>query len=439
MGEKSHGGAEYFVTFIDDHSWYAWVYPLKKKDQVFEQFVKWKTQVEKSSGRKLKKLRSDNGGEYTSTVFENYLKSDGIQHEKTIPKTPQQNGVAERLNRTLVEMSRSMLLDAKLPTKYWAESVSTAVYLRNRCPTEAVKDKTPYEAWYGKKPKVDHLRVFGCDAYTHVPKDERGKFDSKAKKCVHLGYGETTKGYRLFDPSKDKVIYSRDVRFNETMKTDIDSDTCKSTDERVIIDFSSHNEEPEESAGAPSSETPSESNQIRRSIRQRRQPDYYMRERTYLTLAQEPTSFKEAVTSPEKSKWTNAMKSEMKSLKDNDVWDLVELPAGREAVGSKWVFKLKTGADGTVERYKARLVAQGYTQKYGTDYDETFCPVVRQESLRVLLTLSVRYGFKLHQVDVTTAFLNGNLEEEVYMAQPDGFVSTGNEHLVCKLKKASMG
>ena len=150
MGEKSYRGAEYFVTFIDDHSQYAWVYPLKTKHQVYEEFQKWKIQVEQSSGRKLKRLRSDNGGEYTSTVFKNYLESEGNQHEKTIPKTPQQNGVAERLNRTLLEMSRSMLIDAKLSKKYWAKSVSTAVYLKKTVSTKAVKDKTPYEAWYGR-------------------------------------------------------------------------------------------------------------------------------------------------------------------------------------------------------------------------------------------------------------------------------------------------
>ena len=195
MGEKSQGGAEYFLTFVDHHSRYAWVYPLRTKDQVFERFVQWKALVEKSSGKKLKILRTDNGGEFTSTQFEDFLKTEGIRHERTIPKTPQQNGVAERLNRTLVEMSRSMLLDAKLSKKYWAESISTAVYLRNRCPTKAVMGKTPYEAWHGQPPAVDHLRVFGCDAYAHVSKDERGKLDSKAKKCVLLGYGDTAKGY----------------------------------------------------------------------------------------------------------------------------------------------------------------------------------------------------------------------------------------------------
>ena len=129
----------------------------------------------------------------------------------------------------------------------------------------------------------------------------------------------------------------------------------------------------------------------------------------------------------------------MKSMESNDVWELVELPAGRKAVGSKWVYKVKTGADDSVKCYKARLVAQGFMQKYGSDYDETFCHVARQESLRVLIALSVQYGLKLHQVDVTTAFLNGNLEEEVHMTQPKGFVTKGEENRICKLKKSIYG
>ena len=148
IGETSIGGAEYFVTFTDDKSLYTWVYPLKTKDQVFDRFLEWKALVENSSGKKLKTFRSDNNGEYTSNRFETYLKDEGIRHERTIPGTPEQNGVAERLNRTLVESTRSMLLDARLPHKFWAEAISTAAYLRNRCPTRAVKEMTPYEAWH---------------------------------------------------------------------------------------------------------------------------------------------------------------------------------------------------------------------------------------------------------------------------------------------------
>ena len=129
----------------------------------------------------------------------------------------------------------------------------------------------------------------------------------------------------------------------------------------------------------------------------------------------------------------------MQSFKENNVWDLVELLKGRKAIGSKWVYKVKTGADGLIECYKARLVAQGFSQKYGDDYDETYCLVVSLESLCALIALGVQYGLKLHQVDVTTAFLNGEPEEEVYMRQPKGFSTQGKEHLVCKLKKSIYG
>ena len=149
------------------------MYPLNHKSEVFDRFLEWKAMVEKASGHDLKILRTDNGGEFTSTKFEEYLKSEGIRHEYTIPKTPEQNGVAERLNRTLVETVRSMLIDSKLPHKFWAQALSTATYLRNRSPTKVIEGMTPYEAWTKEKPQAEHLCVFGCDAYSHVPKDER--------------------------------------------------------------------------------------------------------------------------------------------------------------------------------------------------------------------------------------------------------------------------
>ena len=170
---------------------------------------------------------------------------------------------------------------------------------------------------------------------------------------------------------------------------------------------------------------------LRRSGRERHFPDYYGI-RVYVCKI-EPTTVEEVLSTPEKDHWYQAMEKEMKSLKDNDIWELVELPKGRKAVGSKWVFKAKTDADGYAERFKVRLVAQGFSQKFGLDCDETFCPVVRLESVHALVAFSVQQHLQLHQVDVTTAFLNGQLqlEEEVYMKQPDGFVAPGNEHLVC--------
>ena len=157
--------------------------------EVFTHFQKWKAQVEKSIGREVKTLRSDNGGEYISKEFTSYLTIEGIKHEQTPPHTPQQNDVAERLNCTLIEGVRSMLADSKLPHRFWVEGLSTMVYLQNRSPTRAPEGITPYEAWNGSKPNVDSLRVFGCSAYAHVPKAERRKLEPKTRKCVLLGYG----------------------------------------------------------------------------------------------------------------------------------------------------------------------------------------------------------------------------------------------------------
>ena len=196
ISSKSLGRAEYFVTFIDDKTRYVWAYAIKKKSDVFQKFCEWKAEVEKSLGQSVKILRTDNGGEFTSDEFEKYLKKEGIKHQLTIPE---QNGVAERLNRTLVEMMRSMLADSELPKSFWAEALATAVYLRNQSPTKPVEGKTPYEAIYGEKPKVENLRVFGCTAYSLIPKDEQHKLDFKASKCIFLGYPCNRKGYRLYD------------------------------------------------------------------------------------------------------------------------------------------------------------------------------------------------------------------------------------------------
>ena len=426
VGAKSLGGGEYFLTFVDDHTRCVWVYIMKKKDEVFKWFREWKAQVEKSTSKKVKTLRTDNGGEYTSTEFEAYLVSEGIRHEVTIPHTPQQNGVSERLNRTLVECVRTMLADSKLPHRFWAEALSTAVYLRNRSPTKALEGITPFEAWHGRKPDVSALRVFGCCAYVHIPKVERRKLDVKTRKCILLGYGKRQKGYRLYDLTRDKVIHGRDVLFNESSTPGIQKEQNDRADKYVQLDIEEEPtvEEPvtDESNGtAPENGEESEAQvpttldpPLRRSSRVRQQPDWF-----HGLVAsgeqQDPSTVAEALSTPEKSKWEEAMENEMESIHSNGVWDLVEPPSNRKIVGSKWVYRRKTDADGNVKRYKARLVAQGCL---GLDYEETFSPVVRFESVRSVIALGVHYQLQLHQMDVSTAFLHGELPEEVYMKQP---------------------
>lgn len=175
METVSNGGNRYFITFIDDYSRKIWVFFLKHKSEAFDVFKEFKTFVENQSGCSIKVLRTDRGEEYTSNSFLDYCKRNGIKHQLTASYTPQQNGISERKNRTIVEMARSMLTEKNVPKVFWAEAVACAVYLLNRCPTKCVLNKTPEEAWSGKKPNVELLRIFGCIVYAHVPAEKRKK------------------------------------------------------------------------------------------------------------------------------------------------------------------------------------------------------------------------------------------------------------------------
>lgn len=211
---KSKGGALYFATFIDDHSRKLWLYPLKSKDQVLDVFKEFQVLSERQTGKKLKCIHTDNGGEYCGP-FDNYCKSQGIRHQKTPPKTPQLNGLAERMNRTLVERVRCMLSEAKLPNFFWAEAVNTVAYVINQSPAVSLDGDVPDRVWFAKDVSYDHLKVFGCKAYVHVPKDERSKLYVKTKLCIFIGYGQDEFGYRFYDPVDKKLIRSRDAVFFE--------------------------------------------------------------------------------------------------------------------------------------------------------------------------------------------------------------------------------
>ncbi len=244
-------------------------------------------------------------------------------------------------------MVRAMLSDSGLEKKFWAEALSTAGYLRNRSVTTAVNGMTPHEAFTGEKPSVQHLKVFGCDAYIHVPKDERKKLDAKAKKCTLLGYGTETKGYRLYNHESCRVFYSRDVIFNELKEAKqseevVENEMTESGKHTVELEIKNEEEMIEETVQNQANST---EESLRRSERLRRPTDFYgVRVNIADGEPREPRTVTEARASPQHKEWENAMNSEMKSLKQNDVWDLVELPSGKSTVGSKWVFKTKSDA-----------------------------------------------------------------------------------------------
>ena len=315
--------------------------------------------------------------------------------------------------------------------------MSTYAYLRNRSPTKLLSGITPYEAWYGTKPNLSSLRVFDCSAFAHVPKVERRKLDLKARKCIMLGYGAIQKWYRLYDLERMKVIHNRDVIFNEDSmpgvqkestyeyaELEVNNEPVTEVDQNSIGIENRNSTDPGLSSEENSTVTTRSEEVPRRLTRDRQKPHRYGHVvATVCNEQPEPVSVTEVKSSPDKLKWERAMEAEMKSLETNKVWELVELPPNKKVIGSKWIFKRKMNADGTLERYKARLVAQGCTQIFGLDYEETFSPVVRFESIRCLLAMATQHKLCLHQMDVSTAFLHGELSEEVYLKQPEGFVN----------------
>ncbi|PRQ38173.1 putative RNA-directed DNA polymerase [Rosa chinensis] len=278
---------------------------------------------------------SDNGGEFVNGPMIEFCRSHGIRHQTSNSYTPQQNGLAERKNKHLMEVVRASLFGMNVPRSYWGEAVKSAAYLINCTPSRVIEFQNPHQKLHTLLtiPSMPNLepRVFGCTTYVHIPKPQRSKLDPRARKCIFVGYAEFQKGYRCYDPLTGTIH--------------------------------------------------------------------------------------EALTDP---KWTKAMNEDLEALQKNATWELVPMLVGKKTVGCRWVFTVKLNADGTINRYKARLVAKGYTQRYGIDYEETFAPVAKINTVRILISLAANKDWPLHQFDVNNAFLNGNLEEEVYMDVPPG-------------------
>jgi len=470
MSSLSLNGFLYYVIFIDDLSRKCWIYFLKLKSEAFIKFKEFKALIENQTGKRIQILRSDNGGEYESHEFESFCKEAGIKRQLTVPYNPQQNGVAERKNRTICEAAKAMMFDQDLPNSLWVEATGTAVYIQNRCPHAILEDKTPEEAFSGKKPEVGHLRVFGCPVYIHVPKEKRTKMEPSGKKGIFVGYSESSKAYRIYVPGQRQIEVSRDVTFHEEVvfkrsrELQSDDEPDSPSAETSGSDFQreeSHDDprdqdvvlEPAEELERsleepPFKRRPAWFKEILQEAEKHAAPPGTFRESRrpqrfagYVALVSnisdaEPSLFDEA---NKLQVWRDAMLDEYKSIMKNDVWDIVSRPKGKSVVSSKWLYKIKHAADGSVEKYKARFVARGFSQKEGIDYDEIFAPVARYTTIRSVMSLASVLGWKLYQMDVKTAFLNGEVEQEVYVEQPDGFVEHSKESHVCKLKKALYG
>lgn len=467
MENLSLGKARYFLLFVDDFSRMCTVYFLREKNETLKYFKQYKQFVENQQSKRIKILRSDNGGEFCSKEMENYLRQCGIVHQKTNSYTPEQNGLCERYNRSIVEKARCLLFDAQFQKNLWAEAVHTAVYILNRAPAAGIDNNTtPYEIWTGRKPNLNHLRVFGSPVMVHVPKERRKKWDKKAKKMFLVGYSENIKGYRLYDPVARDVITARDVvvmeNIDDSSATTItidesrppveaeeehvsvseEWDTSNSQMDRTFIPNDSSNDTDDSYSDTLSPEDldllPTQCDTNLPEKRVRRKPDYYNVASMCVEIAGEELTTSDVLNSSEKEQWQCAIREELKSFSDNDTWELVDRPKDKTVVKAKWVFKKKLNSDGEV-RYRARLVAKGFTQKKGIDFDETFSPVLRYSTFRLLLALSVQLDLKMNHLDVPTAFLNGFLKETVYMEVPECSEFSDCNNKVLRLKRAIYG
>lgn len=433
MSVTSPGGSRYFLTFKDDASDYRHAYFLKQKSEVFGKFKVFERLVANKFGRSMKILRSDNGREFCNRQMDEYLELHGIRRETTAPYTPEQNGKAERDNRTIVESARTMIHAKNLPLGLWAEAINCAIHVLNRTVWKSGQ-VTPYEMWVGKAPDLRHLRIFGSEAYMHVPKQFTQKFDARAKKLIFVGYKENSANYRLYDLETRKVSEARDVTFNEKIGRVTASTDSQPDDEGSVLEIFNIGEEPEKQeneveSGSDEEEdeefkdaeprptaavrverTSADTPETLRTLRNRASLKKPVRYESDVAEYLVPSSYREAIKGTEATQWASAIEDEFRSHEENGTWSLVSRKPEMKIIDSKWVFRVKTDANEKNHRFKARLCARGFLQREGIDFNETFAPVIRK------------------------------LDETVYMEVPEGLdVGHAGQDLVCKLDKSLYG
>ena len=489
----AHDGFRYALCCVDDFSGLTMVYFLKEKSDTSHAFEKYLADI--TPYGTVKRIRTDNGGEFISKQFDLIVIKNKIKHEKSAPHSPHQNGTVERAWRTLFEMARCLLSQSGLSKTMWTYAVMASAYTRNRCYNPRTKC-TPFESFTGSKPNISHMQTFGCSCYALVQNPK--KLDPRSEPGIFVGYDKGSPAYLVYFPKTATVKRVRCVEFlnktqgekqNLTMPVQMNSNEDDEEEffgKRTRDHNISEEKEPEpekqnltmpvqigsnedyeeeflnrrtrdhnvieEKQSEPEKRNPVTGTE--RSKRNRSRPkhleDYHVDDEIdehlnritlhYCYSMSVPTTHGEAMTSKDAKKWQKAMDDEMSALRENETFELTTLPTGRQAVGGKWVYTVKSGPNDE-KQYKARFVAKGYSQIRDIDYHETFSPTARMSSVRTLAQLSVQNDWVVHQMDVRAAYLNAEIDVEIYVEQPQGYeVKTeSNEKLVWRLKKSLYG
>lgn len=503
---QTQGGKSYYCSFTDDHTRYTSLYLQSAKSDTFGSYTTYEAWLKTQHGANIKRLRSDRGGEYLSDEFSQHLRAKGTERKLTTHDTPQHNGVAERLNRTLIERVRAVLHASGLPKFLWGEAIMHAVYVKNRTATRTLDGKTPYEMLYGKKPNLADLPVWGTRVWVHD--DTRTKLDMRAREGRWVGFDAESGAHRVYLEDRRTVAVERNISFERQVGTALGQRSSQPEEESETTNGN-------QPATPHTAQTPTSSTEApapdplgsnfehqppgpRRSTRQRTESPYMRRLRSgegthdgrdgdpiiprgmqrveeereedsrgmgasgeglgselgfdeeptaYAMFAgmseaegMEPSTIEDAKTRSDWANWKDAVSAELKSLDEARTWDIVQRPKNKNIVSCKWVFKIKRNAAGEIDKYKARLVARGFTQVYGVDYYETYAPVARLASLRLILAVAARQDWDVDVFDFHSAFLNGKLDadEEIYMELPPG-ADIGGKDKVAKLRVALYG
>lgn len=451
MSQSSVQGMRYFLLFKDAATSFRHVYFIKNKSDVLEVFKKYNNIIKNKYMHGVRTLHTDNGREYVNRAFKDYLDKEGIVHELTAPFTPEQNGRVERENRTIVESARSMLYARDVPLYLWAEAVNCAVYILNRTSSSQTPETTPYELWYGTKPQLGHLKIFGSVGYVHIPDQMRTKFEKKSKKMILIGYDNNN--YRMFDTDRKTIKISRNVIFDEHLVPEIrkniaqisimdDGDDAMHNNETETVNIPDGSNQPIESDDSlisynsddPAYEPSQEVEDIPPSNITLR-PRHNKRHEANLVELSLPRTYNEALLSPQKHEWRQAIKEELAAHKENNTWSVTER-SDKRTLTTKWVFAIKKNENNET-CYKARLCARGFEQIRDVDYQEIFSPTTRYDSIRIVLCIAAKYKLEIQQFDVKTAFLNGYLEEDIFIEVPEGV--NLNKNFVLKLNKSLYG
>uniref|UniRef100_A0A2N9EV01 Integrase catalytic domain-containing protein n=1 Tax=Fagus sylvatica TaxID=28930 RepID=A0A2N9EV01_FAGSY len=441
--------SRFYLVLVDDFTKFTWTFFLKHKSDTFQIFTQFQAMVNTQFSLPIKVLRTDCGGEFTSNAFNQFCANKGIIHQLSCPHTPQQNGVAERKHKHLIQCALAILSESKLPMSYWSHAVSTATHLINRLPTPNLSYNNPWEMLFQKPPDLTYLRhvLFNETIFPGLTHST----DALHSSATHIISPNT---WMTTIPSSHTCSHTPPL---PTLPTE--SNTASPTNTSLPLPlpnsplpspFSSA-ESHSSSAESQSSSAESHSSATSPTPLPATSPTPIPTSITLTTLPtpslpvpsvppnthpmltrskNEPTTYATASKHPQ---WCNAMDEEFEALQKQGTWTLVPAPSTKNIVGCKWVYKLKYNSDGTISRYKARLVAKGFHQQYGVDFAETFSPVVKPPTVRLILSLAVSLNWPLRQLDVKNAFLHGTLKEEVYMVQPQGYTDPSHPSHVCKL------